>query len=74
MGIQNITCSERSNLCNKPLAAEGLISYRCKSRYGWIMIGAVDGKDAMKEARRCDDGARAEDLQVWNGHQYVPAA
>lgn len=62
---------------NKPLAAPGLTSYRCKGRFGWIMIGAKDHIDAMREARRSVDrlGAdtpRREDLQIWNGKEYVP--
>lgn len=56
---------------DKPLAAPGLISYRCKGRYGWIMIGANDDLDALKEARRSSSEAKAEDLQVWDGKSYV---
>ena len=59
-----------SDLHNKPLAAPGLTSYRCKSRYGWIMIGAKDTDDAMREALRSWQGAKRADLQVWNGSEY----
>lgn len=59
------------HLTAKPLAAPGLISYRCKNRYGWTMIGAKDIDDAMREALRSGD-AKREDLQVWNGTEYVP--
>ncbi len=58
---------------DRPLAAKGLTSYRCKSRYGWIMIGANDHDDAMHEARRSSSDARREDLQIWNGLEYVDA-
>jgi hypothetical protein len=58
---------------NKPMAAEGLVSYRCKGVYGWIMIGAVDHDDAMSEAYRSSDWARRETLEVWNGTEYVKA-
>ena len=58
---------------NRPYAAHGFTSYRCKSRYGWIMIGALDHLDAMREALRSDPTAQREDLQVWNGAIYVPA-
>lgn len=58
---------------DKPLAARGLISYRCKSRYGWIMIGATDHDDAMREARRSCAGASRDTLEVWDGARYVPA-
>jgi hypothetical protein len=57
--------------CNQPCAAPGLISYRARGRYGWIMIGAKDNTDAMREARRSTDNPT--DLQVWEGDKYVPA-
>lgn len=38
--------------CDKPLAAPGLTSYRYRGRYGWIMIGASDDADALREAAR----------------------
>lgn len=55
-----------------PLAAPGLVSYRCKGRYGWIMIGAINHEDALREARRSSKDCRREDLEVWNGTTYVP--
>lgn len=58
---------------DKPFAAVGLISYRCKARYGWIMIGATDDIDAMNEARRSSETVNRNDLQKWNGVKYVPA-
>lgn len=33
---------------DKPLAAQGFTSYRCKTPYGFIMIGATDTDDAMR--------------------------
>lgn len=57
-----------AKLCDKPLAAEGLVSYRYPSRYsGYCMIGATDDADALKEAQRssstyCDP----ELLEVWD--------
>jgi len=57
---------------NKPMAAHGLISYRYKGRYGWIMIGAKDDADALKEAQRSTrDKVQAENLQIWNETQYT---
>lgn len=53
----------------KPCAAEGLTSYRARSRYGWIMIGAESTEDAWREARRSSDAAH--NLQVWDGETYV---
>ena len=59
------------NLTDRPLAAPGLISYRCKNRFGWTMIGARDDADALKQARRTWSGSRVEDLERWDGKQYV---
>lgn len=59
---------------NRPHAAPGLKSYRCKGRFGFIMIGATDDDDALREARRSWDGARREDLQVWTGSAYEPVS
>lgn len=61
------------HVCNKPLAAAGRTSYRCRGRFGWIMIGARDVDDAMCEARRSSAFALRENLQVWDGKHYVPA-
>jgi hypothetical protein len=57
---------------NRPLAAAGLISYRCKNPSGWTMIGARDDADALREARRSDDKADPKNLEIWNGNAYVP--
>lgn len=61
---------EGTDMNDRPMAAPGLTSYRCKGRYGWIMIGAKDHADAMQEARRSDPTARAENLEIWNGERY----
>src|SRR5207247_1820787 len=37
---------------DRPCAAEGLTSYRCRGAFGWIMIGAKDASGAISEARR----------------------
>lgn len=58
---------------DKPLAAPGLTSYRCRSRWGWIMIGATDHDDAMREARRSSSDVQREHLEVWDGTRYVAA-
>lgn len=54
----------------RPLAAPGLVSYRARGRYGWIMIGARDAADALREAHRSTPAPT--DLQIWNGSKYVP--
>jgi hypothetical protein len=63
------------NMTDRPLAAAGLISYRCKSPYGWIMIGAKDHDDAMREARRSNPAVSRDGLQVWDAttRQYIAA-
>jgi len=58
------------NLTDKPLAAPGLTSYRCKGRFGWVMIGAKDREDALEEARRSSDFVKPETLEVWDGEKY----
>lgn len=60
-----------TNLCDKPLAREGLISYRCMGRFGYVMIGAIDHEDALREALRSTPSPRMEDLEIWNGYKYV---
>lgn len=57
---------------DKPCAAHGLTSYRYKGRYGWIMIGARDDADALREAARSSsDAINRANLQIWNGTEYV---
>jgi len=58
----------------RPLAAAGLTSYRCRGRFGWIMIGARDDADALREARRSWPEAASESMQVWDGRRYVPTS
>jgi len=58
---------------DKPLAIPGLISYRLRGRYGWVMIGARDIADAMREAARSTDKPQRNALQVWDGARYVDA-
>lgn len=58
-----------------PLASPGLVSYRYKTPSGWMMIGAKDNADALREAGRggMRDAVTIDKLQVWDGKQYVPA-
>lgn len=56
---------------NKPLASAPFVSYRCKSRYGFVMIGAKSHADAWKEAARST--SQPSDLEMWDGTSYVPA-
>lgn len=57
---------------DRPLAVQGLTSYRYKGPYGYIMIGAVDHDDAMREAARSTRDPVTKYLQVWDGDKYVP--
>jgi len=59
---------------NRPLAAPGLTSYRYDNgAYGWVMIGARDHEDALREAERSISRlALIDRLQIWDGAQYVP--
>jgi hypothetical protein len=58
---------------DRPMAAHGLLSYRYKGRYGWVMIGASDHLQALKEAQRSTaDPVTPDRLQFWDGQQYSP--
>lgn len=62
------------SITDKPLAAAGLTSYRYRGTYGWIMIGARDDDDALRESLRSTPlGGDMDRLQVWDGTQYVNA-
>lgn len=52
----------------KPCAAPGLTSYRYRGAYGWVMIGAKNQHDALREAARSLSGGPAtlDNLQVWD--------
>ena len=58
----------------RPCASKGLTSYRYLGKFGWIMIGATDTADAIREANRSLETPSAEigRLEVWNGSRYVP--
>lgn len=59
---------------NKPCAAHGLTSYRYRGRYGWIMIGARNDADALREATRSSSiTVDPSNLQRWNGAAYENA-
>jgi hypothetical protein len=60
--------------CNRPMAARGLTSYRYKTGFSYIMIGAENEAQALKEAARslsCGVASPAH-LEIWNGEKYVP--
>lgn len=56
---------------NRPCAAKPWISYRLRGPYGWIMIGAMDHAEAMREAARSTPSPRREALEMWNGAEYI---
>jgi len=60
---------------NRPLAAKGLTSFRYKGRYGFVMIGATNTEDALREARRSVTGpATINNLDIWDAEtaRYLP--
>jgi hypothetical protein len=59
------------NPTDQPMAEPGLTSYRLKTRYGYVMIGATDTLDALKQALRSTPDVRVEHLEIWDGEQYV---
>lgn len=59
-----------SDTHERPCAAPGLTSYRARGTWGWIMIGATDDADAMREAMRSTHAPT--NLQRWDGSAYVP--
>jgi len=64
-----------TNIHDRPLAVDGLTSYRYKGRYGWIMIGAKNEADALREAaRNTTEPIHILNLQVWNGRNYQQAS
>mgnify|MGYP001556602952 CR=1 FL=1 len=64
------------DICDRPLAAAPLKSYRYKGAYGWIMIGARDDADALIQAARSFSDKRLtaneDNLERWNGYFYEP--
>ena len=57
---------------NKPLAIKTLKSYRYKGRYGYIMIGATDSQDALREASRSTDSkVTIDNLEAWDCSKYM---
>ena len=60
---------------NRPLAAKPFQSYRYKGRYGFIMIGAANTEDALREARQSVTGpATVNNLDIWDAEtaRYLP--
>ena len=51
---------------DKPMAAKGLLSYRIKGPYGYIMIGAKDNDDAWNEAQRSSKKIDKDHLEKWD--------
>lgn len=51
----------------KPCAAHGLVSFRYRQDFGYIMIGAKDQEDAVREVKRTTNDALILDrLEVWD--------
>lgn len=60
-------------MSDRPLAAPGLTSYRLRGRYGYVMIGARDHGEALREAARSTPNPDPAALEIWDGQRYVPA-
>ena len=78
VGVKVVTRSESdpevktASDAEKPMAVEGLTSYRYQGRFGPVMIGATDARDALNEVSRSIEGQPdMADLQVWDGEKYV---
>lgn len=57
---------------DKPMASDGLISYRYRGRYGFIYIGASTDTGALLEAQRStDDKVTPDRLERYNGQRFV---
>lgn len=64
------------HVTDRPLAAPGLISYRYRGPFGWVMIGAKNHSDALREAGRSitfteDNLPHLANLQMWDGKKYA---
>ncbi|HYQ92528.1 MAG TPA: hypothetical protein VES89_10770 [Candidatus Competibacteraceae bacterium] len=60
-------------ITSRPLAARGLKSYRYRLPHGFVMVGALNELDALKQAARSiDHSPQIGNLQHWNGLAYVP--
>ena len=65
----------KNRVTDAPLASPGLISYRYLGDYGWVMIGAKDTADALREAARSvSGGVDIARLEVWSGQGYAAAS
>lgn len=64
--------TNNTSMYNRPMAIKGLTSYRYNGRFGYIMIGATDHMDALREASQSTPNPVMESLEVWNGLKYVP--
>jgi hypothetical protein len=64
-----------ANHVTRPCAGAGLTSFRYKSPYGFVMIGATNTEDALREARRSVTGpATVNNLDIWDAEaaRYLP--
>jgi hypothetical protein len=60
---------------DRPCAVVGLTSYRYRGAYGWVMIGARDTAEALREAARSIEGkADPHRLEVWNEERGIYVA
>ena len=57
---------------DKPMAIKGLVSYRYRGPFGFVMIGAKDHDDALTQANLSltSGSAKNENLQIWKEGEY----
>lgn len=61
-----------THFTERPCAAPGLISYRARLPFGFVMIGARDHADALREARRSNEAIGPHQIEIWTGSGYAP--
>lgn len=71
--MNQIRSARTLHTCDKPLADRGLLSYRYRLAYGFVMIGAASDADALAQARRSTSSpCSIEHLERWCVQAYVP--
>jgi hypothetical protein len=70
--VLSISAFKGLTMHNHPMAANGLITYRYRGRYGFIYIGASTDTEALIEAQRStDDTVTPDRLERFNGQHFV---
>jgi len=71
--MREVGATPEIHVTDLPLASEWLTSYRYRGRFGWVMIGANNHSEALREASRSiSERVTTDKLEVWNGDRYQP--